>query len=83
MKLFIIASVTSVMVMSGVMFYNTANAEPGGCLKYGAAGGVAGHFVGKGHAVAGATAGCALGAYQRHKAHKKEHEYYKRHSQGY
>ena len=29
-----------------------------GCLRGAAAGGVAGHFVGKGHAVLGAVAGC-------------------------
>ena len=31
-----------------------------GCLRGAAAGGVAGHFVGKGHAVMGAVAGCAI-----------------------
>lgn len=29
-----------------------------GCIRGAAAGGVAGHYVGKGHAVAGALAGC-------------------------
>lgn len=32
-----------------------------GCLKGAAVGGVGGHFVGKGHAVAGAVIGCAVG----------------------
>lgn len=31
-----------------------------GCIRGAAAGGVAGHFVGKGHAVIGAVAGCAI-----------------------
>jgi outer membrane lipoprotein SlyB len=31
-----------------------------GCVRGAAAGGVAGHFVGKGHAVLGAAAGCAV-----------------------
>lgn len=31
-----------------------------GCVRGAAAGGVAGHFVGKGHAVLGAAAGCAI-----------------------
>lgn len=31
-----------------------------GCLRGAAAGGVGGHFVGKGHAVLGAAAGCAV-----------------------
>ncbi|MEN0072810.1 MAG: hypothetical protein AAGC69_00405 [Paracraurococcus sp.] len=48
-----------------------ALAEKGGCLKYGAAGAVAGHMVGSGHGVAGAAAGCALGTHERHKAEKE------------
>ena len=39
----------------------TSPAYATGCLKGAAAGGVAGHFVGKGHAVAGAAVGCAYG----------------------
>lgn len=31
-----------------------------GCIRGAAAGGVAGHFVGKGHAVMGAAAGCIV-----------------------
>ena len=31
-----------------------------GCIRGAAAGGVGGHFVGKGHAVMGAAAGCAI-----------------------
>ena len=41
-----------------------AVAKPGGCLKYGAAGALAGHAAG-GHAFKGAIAGCALGYYER------------------
>lgn len=41
-----------------------AQAKPGGCLKYGAAGAVAGHVAG-GHGIKGAIAGCALGWYER------------------
>jgi hypothetical protein len=43
-----------------------AQAKPGGCLKYGAAGAVAGHVAG-GHAVKGAILGCAAGMYARHR----------------
>ncbi len=46
-----------------------AMAEPGGCLKYGAAGAVAGHVANK-HTVMGAVGGCAVGMYQRHKYRK-------------
>jgi hypothetical protein len=41
-----------------------AQAQPGGCLKYGAGGAVAGHFAG-GHRWKGAAAGCALGYFRR------------------
>jgi hypothetical protein len=51
---------------------NPVSAEEGGCLKYGAGGAVAGHFVGKGHAVSGAAVGCGAGAYKRHEARKEE-----------
>jgi hypothetical protein len=40
-----------------------ASAQPAfakGCIRGAAAGGVAGHFVGKGHAVAGAAVGCVV-----------------------
>ena len=47
----------------------TGEAKTGGCLKYGAAGAVAGHFAHH-HAVAGAVAGCAVGAWKRHEANK-------------
>jgi len=46
-----------------------AGVEAKGCLKGAAVGGVAGHLVGKGHGVAGAAAGCAIG---HHEADKKE-----------
>nr|WP_236646623.1 hypothetical protein [Aristophania vespae] len=46
-----------------------AIAEPGGCLKYGAAGAVGGHLANH-HGVIGAVGGCAVGMYQRHKYRK-------------
>jgi hypothetical protein len=50
-----------------------AQAEPGGCLKYGAVGAVGGHVAGH-HAVLGAAGGCAVGMYKRHeyKKHMRE-----------
>ena len=48
---------------------SVAQAAPGGCLKYGAAGAIAGHYAG-GHAVKGALAGCALG-YAERRRYKK------------
>ncbi len=46
-----------------------AHAEPGGCLKYGAAGAVGGHLAH--HGVLGAAGGCVTGMYVRHE-HRKE-----------
>lgn len=48
-----------------------ASAEPGGCLKYGAAGAVGGHLAH--HGVLGAVGGCAAGMYVRHKYRKEAH----------
>jgi uncharacterized protein YcfJ len=46
-------------------------AQAAGCLEGAAVGGVGGHFVGKGHAVAGAAGGCLVG---HHMASKKAKE---------
>lgn len=59
-----LAGVMAVTVGSAV-----AQAEPGGCLKYGAAGAVGGHLAN--HAVLGATAGCVTGMYRRHEYRKE------------
>ncbi len=48
-----------------------AHAEPGGCLKYGAAGAVGGHLAH--HGILGAAGGCAAGMYVRHKFRKEAH----------
>lgn len=45
-----------------------------GCLKGAAVGGVAGHYVGKGHAVAGAAAGCWYGHHRAAKAAKAQRQ---------
>lgn len=45
-------------------------AEARGCLKGAVAGGVAGHLVGRGHAVVGAAAGCAVGHHHAAKQHR-------------
>ena len=41
-----------------------------GCLKGAAVGAVAGHYVGRGHAVAGAAVGCWVGHHRAAKAAK-------------
>ena len=49
-----------------------AQATPGGCLKYGAAGAVAGHAMH--HGIKGFMAGCAAGMYRRHLYNKQVRE---------
>ncbi|KQM67590.1 hypothetical protein ASE75_01240 [Sphingomonas sp. Leaf17] len=54
-----------------VTLAGAAPVEAKGCLKGAAVGGVGGHFVGKGHAVLGAVAGCAIGHHRAKVATKK------------
>ncbi len=62
-----IALIAAVMLGLGIpVGAAEAQSRPGGCLKYGLGGAVAGHFAG-GHRLKGALAGCALGIYQRRK----------------
>jgi hypothetical protein len=70
MKLAVYAGTIAIVAASTM---GMAQAEPGGCLKYGAVGAVGGHFAGH-HAVLGAAGGCALGMYKRHeyKKHLKQ-----------
>jgi hypothetical protein len=63
----IAAAAVAAALLSGPAF-----AKEGGCLKYGTAGAVVGHMVGSGHGVAGAAAGCAVGAHKRNKAEKEK-----------
>ena len=46
----------------------TTPLEAAGCLKGAAVGGIAGHYVGRGHAVLGAAAGCIYGHHLANKA---------------
>ncbi|WP_408740735.1 hypothetical protein [Acetobacter sp. LMG 32666] len=56
-------------LMAATVGTTVVQAEPGGCLKYGAAGAVGGHFAN--HTVLGATAGCVTGMYRRHEYRKE------------
>lgn len=56
-------------LMAATVGTTVVQAEPGGCLKYGAAGAVGGHLAN--HAVLGATAGCVTGMYRRHEYRKE------------
>ncbi len=61
--------VVAAALAAGLFVANApAQAETGGCLKYGAAGAVGGHLAG--HGVAGALAGCGAGMWTRHEARK-------------
>ncbi len=69
-----IVLVAAVMLAVGVAPGSVvAQSRPGGCLKYGLGGAVAGHFAG-GHRLKGALAGCALGIYQRRKYEREVRE---------
>lgn len=56
-------------IVAATVGSTVVQAEPGGCLKYGAAGAVGGHLAN--HAVLGATAGCVTGMYRRHEYRKE------------
>ena len=63
----IVSAATAVLLLTGLgttVLPATAQAEPGGCLKYGAVGAVGGHLAH--HGVLGAAGGCAAGMYKRH-----------------
>ena len=64
MKYFIARSTFALVATTSV-----AEAKPGGCLKYGAGGAVAGHMAH--HGVRGFMAGCAVGMYRRHEYNKQ------------
>lgn len=69
-----IALAAAVMLSFGVAAGSAeAQSRPGGCLKYGLGGAVAGHFAG-GHRIKGALAGCALGIYQRRQYERQVRE---------
>ena len=50
-----------------------AEAKPGGCIKYGLGGAIAGHFAG-GHRWKGAAAGCVLGIIQRRRSESAQQQ---------
>ena len=74
--LFALTAVVGLAAGGSAFAADTQNAEPQkphGCLAYGAAGAVGGHFVGDGHAKLGAAGGCAYGWHKKHEW-KKEHK---------
>jgi hypothetical protein len=68
----VIVALAAVLTL-GVAVPEAAEAKPGGCLKYGVGGAIAGHFAG-GHRWKGAAAGCAIGIYQRRRAERLARE---------
>ncbi len=68
-----ITGFTLALAIAGTSLPAVSQAEPGGCLKYGAVGAVGGH-VAHHHAVLGAAGGCAVGMYRRHKYRKEQRQ---------
>ncbi len=54
----------AMLALGSLAVIPAAEARPGGCLKYGAAGAIAGKLAGN-HTWKGAAAGCALGYFRR------------------
>ncbi|GGE01542.1 hypothetical protein GCM10011390_20550 [Aureimonas endophytica] len=52
---------TATIALVAILTVAAGPSYAAGCLKGAAVGGVGGHFVGKGHAVAGAAVGCVIG----------------------
>ena len=67
-----VTSLSAVALLATGLGVGSAQAEPGGCLKYGAAGAVGGHLIH--HGVLGASGGCATGMWRRHEYRKHERE---------
>lgn len=72
---FLIISLAPLQSLAQTSGHVTPSARPHGCIADGAAGAVAGHFMRSSHAVMGTMAGCAYGAWQRHKWKKEIKEY--------
>lgn len=69
-----VAHAAALMLSLGVLAAPAeAQSRPGGCIKYGLGGAIAGHFAG-GHRLKGALAGCALGIYQRRQYEREARE---------
>ncbi|WP_062017786.1 hypothetical protein [Aureimonas sp. AU4] len=65
--------VTSTILVA-IITMASAPSYAAGCLKGAAVGGVGGHFIGKGHAVAGAAVGCVVGRHRAKVEAKKQAE---------
>lgn len=76
-----IVAVLAVMTL-GIAAPDHAQAKPGGCLKYGLGGAIAGHFAG-GHRLKGAAAGCALGYIQRRRHESAQRDRLRDRDRGY
>ena len=60
--------ITIALALAAITLGTAVQADAAGCIKGAAVGGAAGHFVGRGHAVLGAAAGCAYGHHRAAKA---------------
>jgi hypothetical protein len=74
MKIKVFVAALSIFGLASTAFLASTPAEagkPGGCLKYGAAGAVAGHYAHH-HGVKGFVAGCTVGMIRRHEYNKQQ-----------
>ncbi|HTJ02087.1 MAG TPA: hypothetical protein VL492_04795 [Methylovirgula sp.] len=74
MKIKVFVAALSIFGLASTAFLAATPAEagkPGGCLKYGAAGAVAGHYAHH-HGVKGFIAGCTVGMIRRHEYNKQQ-----------
>ncbi|WP_427023946.1 hypothetical protein ACP4J4_15685 [Aureimonas ureilytica] len=63
---------TAALALFALLTVTAAPSYAAGCLKDAAVGAVGGHFVGKGHSVAGAAVGCAIGHHRAKVEARKE-----------
>jgi len=62
------------VAVAGAVLALSASVANAGCLGGAAVGGVAGHFVGNGHAVLGAAGGCAVGHYMAQRKDRRNQQ---------
>ena len=67
-RIFSLKHLALAALLGGIAMPVAGQAEPGGCLKYGAVGAVGGHLAH--HGVLGAAGGCAAGMWKRHEYRK-------------
>ncbi len=65
---------TTALIAASLVTVTASQAEAKGCLRGAAVGGVAGHYVSRGHAVAGAAVGCIAAHHHYAKQARQQRE---------